>query len=83
LPKRVALARNYPNRFHYALPNGVDVKPEVCDVLGCGAALLTESIKQAGWYRTIFCAEDLSNGMHLCRLQAGMFAREDKRGLLK
>ena len=89
LPDRFALERNYPNPFNlqttirYALPREADVKLEVYDVLGRRVALLTEGKKQAGWHRTVFCADGLSNGMYLCRLRAGMYAREDKMVLLK
>jgi hypothetical protein len=89
LPERFALERNYPNPFNlrttirYALPNEADVKLEVYDVLGRRVALLKEGKKQAGWHRTIFCAEDLSNGMYLYRLHAGAFAQGDKMVLLK
>ncbi len=89
LPDRFALERNYPNPFNlqttirYALPREADVKLEVYDVLGRRVALLMEGKKQAGWHRTFFCADGLSNGMYLCRLQAGMFAQGDKMVLLK
>jgi hypothetical protein len=89
LPKQFALDQNYPNPFNpsttikFALPKQSHVKLEVFNVLGQRIALLTNEVRQAGYYSVRFNGGNLASGVYIYRLQAGTFLDTKKTVLLK
>nr|MBX2820887.1 T9SS type A sorting domain-containing protein [Rhodothermaceae bacterium] len=89
LPKEFALAQNYPNPFnpqttiHYELPEAVQVRLVVYDMLGREVVTLVDKEQQAGRYDVNFDASRLASGMYLYRIHAGEFTQVQKMVLAK
>ncbi len=93
-PKTFFLDQNYPNPFNpettieFALPEAVDVKLEVFNVLGQRVKILMdESLEPAG-YRVIWDGSDsngsqMASGIYFYRISAGRFVKTRKMILLR
>jgi hypothetical protein len=89
LPGQFTLQQNYPNPFNpstiisYDLPEAVQVRLEVFNMLGQRVATLINERKPAGAYQHSFDASALSSGTYLYRLRAGEYTETRKMMLLK
>ncbi len=93
-PEIFGLADNYPNPFNpettlkYQLPEAVDVKLEVYNVVGQVVRTLVASRQNAGryvaqWDATNDNGQPLSSGIYFYHIQAGDFQKTKKMLLLK
>jgi hypothetical protein len=89
IPRAFALNQNYPNPFNpttsiqYALPNAVDVRLEVFNLLGQKVASLVNARQPAGNYTVQFNAGNLASGVYFYKLQAGSNLATKKMMLVK
>jgi len=89
IPAKFMLGENYPNPFNpsttipYELPRSADVVLKVTDILGREVATLVEEYQQAGQYRFLFDAPNLSTGTYIYELQAGSFTNRKKMMLVR
>lgn len=94
LPSTFALHPNHPNPFNpettigYDLPQAVEVKLEIFDVLGQSVRTLVNQRQHAGRYAITWDGrnargEQLATGMFIYRLQAGSFAQSRKMVLAR
>lgn len=85
----VVLYQNYPNPFNpitkisYALPERMNVKISVYDILAREVAVLENGYKEAGRYEIIFNGYNLSCGVYFYKLEAGNYTEIKKFILLK
>jgi len=93
-PEVFALQNNYPNPFNpsttikYQLPNAVDVRLEIYNVVGQVVRTLIGEQQNAGryeyqWDATSNNGQTLSSGIYFYRLQAGEFQEVKKMLLMK
>jgi hypothetical protein len=93
-PEVYALGDNYPNPFNpettikYQLPDAVDVRLDIYNVVGQVVRTLVADNQIAGryivqWDATDDSGQDLSSGIYFYRLQAGEFQEVSKMLLLK
>ncbi|MBO6576995.1 MAG: S8 family serine peptidase [Rhodothermales bacterium] len=81
LPERVTLDALYPNpaatsaRIGFGLPEPVDVRMEVFDLLGRRVALVSEEPRGAGWFEQVLQVRTLAAGVYVVRLRAGTEVR--------
>ncbi|MEO8514626.1 MAG: T9SS type A sorting domain-containing protein [Ignavibacteria bacterium] len=89
LPSDFSLGQNYPNPFNpattinYSIPIGADVELTVFDMLGREVENIYSGYQNAGNYRAVFNAENLSSGIYTYRLKAGNFTETKKMLLVK
>jgi hypothetical protein len=89
IPTKFTLGENYPNPFNpsttipYELPQGASVVLKVTDILGREVATLVDEYQQAGRYRSIFDASNLSSGTYVYELRAGSSTDRKKMLMLK
>ncbi len=89
LPERFELLQNYPNPFNpitrirFAIPEAVDVRLEVFNVLGQRIAVLEDGLKTPGWHEVIFDASDVSSGFYIYRIRAGSYVETRRMMLVK
>jgi uncharacterized repeat protein (TIGR01451 family) len=89
LPREFTLRQNYPNPFNpvttisYDLPEAVQVRLEVFNMLGQRVATLINERQPAGEYQHSFDASALSSGTYLYRLRAGEYTESRKMMLVK
>jgi hypothetical protein len=89
LPTEFNLKQNYPNPFNpktkivYAVPEEVDVKISVYNILGKEVALLVNEKKAPGFYELNFGGEKLPSGVYIYNIEAGNFISSKKMILLK
>jgi len=89
LPKVVQLSQNYPNPFNpttqitYELPQSVDVRLDVFNVMGQRVATLVNGKQNAGTHTISFNATHLASGVYVYRLQAGNTVLSRKMTLVK
>ena len=89
LPKVFSLQQNYPNPFNptttinYTLPNSVQVKLSVFNILGQEVAVLVNEYQDAGYKSLAFNANNLSSGMYTYKLSAGTFTDIKKMIVIK
>ncbi len=83
------LQQNYPNPFNpstmikYSVPNASNVKLILYDALGRQIKVLTNEYKEAGNYSYTLNADELSSGVYIVRLSAGISNRVIKITLAK
>ena len=93
-PEVFALADNYPNPFNpettikYALPEAVDVRLDIYNMLGQMVRTMVAENQSPGryvvrWDATDDSGSDLSTGIYFYRLRAGDFLETKKMLLLK
>jgi hypothetical protein len=88
-PKTFALKQNYPNPFNpsttisYQLPVNNYVTLSIYDVVGREVITLVNEEKPAGRYDVVFDGSDLSSGIYLYQLKAGVYLETKKFILLK
>lgn len=89
IPQNFSLRQNYPNPFNpsttieYSLPNAVEVRLTVHDILGRQLAMLVNQRQSAGFHSINFNASALASGMYLYRIEAGNFTQTRKLMLVK
>jgi hypothetical protein len=94
-PEVFALEQNYPNPFNpsttiqYSLPEPVDVKLTIFNIMGQRVATLVDGVQQAGYYNMLWNATNkygvrVSTGVYFYILQAGdKFVKTKKMLLIK
>ena len=86
LPTEFALLKIYPNPFNsttkitYSLPNPEYVSVTVIDLNGREAVRLVDGILQPGIHSAFLCADNLSAGMYVVRME--VFGKVLKRKLV-
>jgi hypothetical protein len=89
LPTDIVLKQNYPNPFNsstvikYGLPYNGFATIDVFDIMGRNVASLSKGYQQAGYYETIWHANDVPSGVYFYRLKAGEYSLTGKMVLLK
>jgi len=89
LPERFALKQNYPNPFNpvtrieFEVPERVNVKLIVYDILGREVKKLVNEEFEPGKYRVDFDGSGLPSGIYIYRLEAGRFVDVKKMVLVK
>lgn len=88
-PSSYSLMQNYPNPFNptttirFTIPEKVQVRLEVYNLIGQKVATLINSELNAGQYSVEFNGVGLSSGIYLYKIQAGNFVSVKKMLLLK
>jgi hypothetical protein len=81
IPVEVTLKQNYPNPFNpvttieYELPQSVDSRLVVIDILGRVVSVLQSGRQSPGRFRYRFDASHLSSGVYFYRLEAGSYTQ--------
>jgi hypothetical protein len=89
VPTRFVLDQNYPNPFNpttvvsFQLSAASEVRLVVYDLLGREVRRLVDERKPAGKYKVGFDAGNLSSGVYLYRLTAGLFVDTRRMVLMK
>lgn len=89
IPEEFKLAQNYPNPFNpittitFTLPERIDVKLMLIDILGREVMIIESGIFEAGEHKVILNAINIPSGVYLYRLQAGSFVSTKKLILMK
>ena len=89
IANKFTLSDNYPNPFNpvttisYALPRSGEVTLIVYNLLGEEVTRLIDGFQQAGEYKTIWNASDVSSGIYFYRLSTNDFTETKKMVLLK
>ncbi|MEM1042109.1 MAG: DUF4397 domain-containing protein [Bacteroidota bacterium] len=89
LPTETALTGAYPNPFSraatvaFALPEAVDVRLAVYDVLGREVARLVDGQVEAGRHQATLDGAALANGIYIVRLAAGAVVRTERVTLVR
>lgn len=88
-PKNFTLDQNYPNPFNpgttisFSISVRANVTLKVFDMMGKEVATLVNGNTEAGSYKALFDASQLSSGMYFYTLTAGSFTSTKKMLLLK
>ncbi len=83
------LSQNHPNPFNpsttikYSIPYSGFVSIKVYDMLGREIVQLANEFKESGNYDVIFDGSNLSSGVYIYRLQAGLFSDMKKMILIR
>jgi 6-phosphogluconolactonase (cycloisomerase 2 family) len=94
LPTTYAISQNYPNPFNpvttirYQIPEDVQVRITVHNLLGQVVATLVDEQLSAGYYQTLWDGRNhaglqAASGVYLYRIQAGNYIKTKKMLLLK
>ncbi|MFH0992433.1 MAG: N-acetylmuramoyl-L-alanine amidase [bacterium] len=89
IPTQFALLQNYPNPFNpsttitFAVPSKSKVTLKIFDLLGREAATLVDEEKEAGTYRVVWNAGNLSSGVYYYRCSSGDRIETKKMMLLR
>jgi len=89
LPLQFELFQNYPNPFNpvttidYSIPFGSHVQLTLYDQLGNEVAVLEDTYKQRGSYKSVWNAEDLPSSIYYYQLRVGSYTDTKKMILLK
>ena len=89
LPDEFSLYQNYPNPFNpsttieYSVSEASLVKLVIYNAIGQEVAVLVDEEKQAGSYKTIFNAADLTSGIYFYKLKSEKFVETKKMIFLK
>jgi len=89
LPTEFALHQNYPNPFNpiteisFCLPNAVDVKLEIFNIMGQKVATVADRRFEAGNHTIEWNGSQVASGVYLYRLRAGDYVESRKMILLK
>jgi hypothetical protein len=94
LPQEFSLGRNFPNPFNpetvlpFSLPESVDVRLVVFNVLGQEVRVLSNGRLEAGFHRIVWNGRDergreLASGIYLTRMVAGDYVGISKMLLIK
>jgi M6 family metalloprotease-like protein len=89
IPTAYALSQNYPNPFNptttvtFALPEDVQVRISVYDLLGREVSLLVNERISAGVHTATFDASGLPSGAYFYRMEAGSFIRTMRLMIVK
>jgi len=87
--KEYFLFQNYPNPFNpsttisYQLPKAEYVTVRIFDAIGNEVKIIVKENKPAGVYEVDFDASQLSSGIYLYKIDAGMFHQSKKMLLVK
>lgn len=88
-PGSFRLDQNYPNPFNpstkisYNIPEAVNVKIIVYNLLGQEVKILKNKFEDAGIYTVDFDASELNSGLYLYKLEAGSYTQTRKMLLMK
>jgi hypothetical protein len=89
IPQKLSLYQNYPNPFNpsttirFDLPRGTHVSLRLYDVLGNEVLTLVDGFRNAGHHHIRIDASDLSSGIYICRLTAGLSTEVRKMALVR
>jgi hypothetical protein len=89
LPEEFQLSQNYPNPFNpntqisFTIPASSEVTLNVYDITGRLIQTLVDGRKSAGSHVVNFNASNLSTGIYIYELRAGMFRQVKKMTLIK
>jgi len=89
IPSGYKLFQNYPNPFNptttikYSLEKTGYVNLSVYDILGKKIVTLVNETQNAGIHKVNFNASELSSGVYIYRIEAGLFTQSQKMMLLK
>ncbi len=89
VPAKFGISQNYPNPFNpvttisYDIAKPCDVNIEVYNVKGQKVTTLVNEKKQAGSYKAVWNAENVSSGIYFYRINAGDFHSIRKMILIK
>ncbi|MCX6168950.1 MAG: T9SS type A sorting domain-containing protein [Ignavibacteriales bacterium] len=84
-----ALEQNFPNPFNpttkisYTIPERVNVKLKIYDMIAQQVAELVNGSQEAGHYQVTFDGSDLPSGVYFYKLEAGKFVEVKKFMLIK
>lgn len=84
-----SLEQNYPNPFNptttigYVLQEKSNVKLTLMNLLGEELSVLVNEVKEKGYHKIDFNANNLPSGVYLYRIQAGNFVNTKKMTLMK
>ncbi len=88
-PLSFSLEQNYPNPFNptttisYTLPEAVDVRLDVFNVLGQRVMTLVNETQSAGVKQVSFDASNLASGVYMYRIQTDNFVQSRRMTLIK
>lgn len=89
IPSEFSLSQNYPNPFNptttigFSLPKESNVKIVIYDVLGNQIETVTNSRMSAGNHKVDWKATNLTSGIYLYQITAGIFSQMKKMILIK
>jgi Secretion system C-terminal sorting domain len=89
LPKEFALHNNFPNPFNpvtsisFDIPEQINVKISVYDVLGKEIKVLLDSRMEPGVHKVTFDASNYPSGIYFYRIETGKFNLTKKMMLVK
>lgn len=89
MPQFIGTLRSYPNPFNaktvisFSIPEEMNVRVEVFNILGQKVAKLADGNKPAGEHSIIFNAENLDSGIYFYRLMTENYTQSNKMVLLK
>jgi len=89
LPDKFELQQCYPNPFNpvtvvrFALPQDVQVRLDVFNIVGQKVVTLIDKPMEAGWHSVSFDGSGLASGVYIYRIEAGSFVDSKKMVLIR